>query len=86
METDSSKSSDQPKVKSSGRRKVKAASESKGKRSLNLSLPIDDFERLTIHAMKQTNGNLSDLVSRLIRDHLRDFHIARTAKSDSESA
>lgn len=77
------------KIKPSNRRKSKSANDSKskssGKRSINLSLTVDDFERLTIHAMRQTNGNMSELVCRLIREHCRDFHIARTARSDSDS-
>lgn len=72
------------KAKSPRKGKGKASSESKGKRSLNLSLPVDVYEKLVIHAMRQTNNNISDLVVRLVNDNLRDYHITRTpSKSES---
>jgi len=49
-----------------------------GKRSINLSMPIEDYERFLIHAMKMTGGNISELVCRLGREHLREYHLSRT--------
>lgn len=62
--------------------KAKTASEGKGKRSLNLSMPVEDYERFMLHAMKLTNGNISELVCKLGREHLREFHITRTPTRD----
>ena len=56
-----------------------------GKRACNLSLPTEDYERLLIHAMRMTNGNISELVCQLARTHLRDFHLARTPTRQGES-
>ncbi len=60
--------------------KVKTADQPKGKRSLNLSMPIQDYERFALHALRLTGGNISELVCRLGREHLREFHITRTPK------
>lgn len=68
-----------PKGKSTRKAKPKQALESKGKRSLNLSISVDTYERLMIHAMRMTGGNISELVERLATDHLREFHLTRTA-------
>jgi len=82
---DMNPSSSVNKSKRAGKPKAKPAKADTGKRSINLSLPIEVYERLLIHAMKQTNGNISELVSRLATEHLRDFHIARTATRPSTS-
>ncbi len=66
------------KAKSPRKAKAKPASEGKGKRSLNISLPMEDYERFALHALKLTNGNISELIAQLGRQHLRDFHITRT--------
>jgi hypothetical protein len=58
--------------------KGKPTSVGKGKRSLNLSLPPEDYERLAVHALRM-GVTISDLVCKLGRDHLREFHISRTA-------
>jgi hypothetical protein len=63
-------------------RKPKAADKATGKRSLNLSLPVDDYKRLATHALMQ-DINISDLVCKLAREHLREFTIHRTPKSDA---
>jgi hypothetical protein len=68
----------QPKGKSPRKAKPKSSNDVRGKRSINLSLPIDDYERFVLHAMKKTNGNISELVCQLGREHLREFHITRT--------
>jgi hypothetical protein len=64
-----------PKGKPSRKPKPKPATT--GKRSLNLSLPVEDYERLAIHAMR-SDTTISDLVSRLAREHCREYHITRT--------
>lgn len=66
------------KPKSARKSKPKPSTEGKSKRSLNLSLPQEVYERLAIHAMRMTSGNISDLVSKLANENLRDFHISRT--------
>jgi hypothetical protein len=60
-------------------RKPKSTTTPTGKRSLNLSISVDTYERLSIHAMRLTSGNISTLVERLANDHLREFHLTRTA-------
>jgi hypothetical protein len=70
------------KAKATRKAKPKPINEGKGKRSINLSLPMEDYERFALHALKLTNGNISELVCQLGRQHLRDFHITRTAKSE----
>lgn len=73
----------QDKGKRAGKGKGKPAKADQGKRSINLSLDVDVYERLAVHAMRQTRGNISELVSQLARDHLREFHITRTATRPS---
>jgi hypothetical protein len=68
-----------PKGKSTKKGKPKPADTAKGKRSLNLSISVDTYERLMIHAMRMTSGNISELVEKLAADHLREFHLSRTA-------
>lgn len=63
--------------------KAKPVDRPTGKRSLNLSLPIEDFERLAIHALR-ADITISELVSQLARAHLREFHITRTATKSEE--
>jgi hypothetical protein len=72
-----------PKSKPARKSKPKPAVDSKGKRSLNLSLPQEDYERLAIHAMR-LDIHISELVSRLAREHCREFHITRTATRSGE--
>jgi hypothetical protein len=66
------------KAKTTRKAKAKPSHDAKGKRSINLSLPVEDYERFVLHAMKMTNGNISELVCRLGREHLRDYHVTRT--------
>jgi hypothetical protein len=80
MSEDTNQSTVAHKAKAPRKAKGKAAVEPKGKRSLNLSLPVEDYERLAIHALRE-NITISDLVSRLARDHCRDYHITRTARA-----
>lgn len=63
-------------------RRPKPADRPTGKRSLNLSLPLDDYERLAVHALRQ-DTTISDLVCRLAREHLREYHITRTPARDA---
>ncbi len=44
------------------------------KRSLNLRIDDDVYERLTVHAMKR-RMTISDLVGEMTRSHCRDFAI-----------
>jgi hypothetical protein len=72
-----------PKHKPTRKAKPKPSNEVRGKRSINLSLPIEDYERFVLHAMKKTNGNISELVCQLGREHLREFHITRTPSREA---
>jgi hypothetical protein len=72
----------EPKPKSAKGRKSKPSDKATGKRSLNLSLPMDDYKRLATHAL-MLDINISDLVCKLAREHLRDFHITRTPARDA---
>lgn len=74
--------SNEPKPRSTRTRKPKAADAARGKRSLNLSLPVEDYERLAIHALRE-DIHISDLVCRLAREHLREYHITRTPSRDA---
>jgi hypothetical protein len=84
-QSDMSASSVASKIKATKKPKAKPAVESKGKRSLNLSISVETYERLMIHAMRQTKGNISDLVERLATDHLREFHLTRTPTRTGET-
>jgi hypothetical protein len=71
------------KGKGARKSKPKPPIEGKGKRSLNLSMPVEDYERFMLHAMRMTNGNISELVCQLGRTHLREFHITRTPNREA---
>lgn len=71
-------SSNLSKGKSTKGRKPKPTGEVRGKRSINLSMTVEDYERFYIHALRLTGGNISELVCKLGREHLRDYHISRT--------
>jgi len=71
----------EPRGKGRTKAKTKPTSEAKSKRSLNLSLPPEDYERLAIHALR-LDTTISELVSKLAREHCREFHITRTASRD----
>lgn len=66
------------KLKGTRKAKTKASTEGKGKRSLNLSLPVEDYQRLALHAVAR-DTTISELVSSLAREHLREWHLTRTA-------
>jgi hypothetical protein len=68
-----------------GRRvaKPKSPERTNGKRSLNLSIPTEDHERLAIHALRR-NLTISEIVSQLAREHLREFHITTTPQRNGK--
>lgn len=55
---------------------AKTPTESTGKRSLNLRVDDETYERLTIHAMKRRT-TISDLVMELAKNSLREFSVHR---------
>lgn len=67
--------------KSKGRKhgRAKPAGDGRGKRSLNLSLPYEDYERLAIHALDE-DRTVSEVVSELARAHLRRVHLTRRSE------
>lgn len=67
----------EPMAKPAKGRKAKSALVARGKRSLNLSLSQEDYERLALHALAD-GKTISDLVCELARTHLRRVHMART--------
>jgi hypothetical protein len=68
---------DEGKPKGRKAAKPKSPERANGKRSLNLSIPTEDHERLAIHALRR-NLTISEIVSQLARDHLREYHITTT--------
>jgi hypothetical protein len=63
----------------------KAPSEAGGKRSLNLRVDDETYERLTVHAMRKRT-TISALVMTLAREQLREFSIHRIgARAEGES-
>jgi hypothetical protein len=68
---------DEPKAKGPRPRKAKAPKPQTGKRSLNLSLDNETYERLAVHALRG-NTTISELVTKLANDNLREYHITRT--------
>ncbi len=60
-------------------RKVKAkpAIEGKSKRSLNLSLDYETYQRLALHAL-DLDTTISAIVTQLANTHLRRVHLTRT--------
>lgn len=65
-------------------RATKAAASEGVKRSLNLRIDDDVYERLTVHAMKGRT-TISDLVSTLAREHCRDYAIHRVGARGDRS-
>lgn len=65
------------KAKGTKTRKAKAPKPQTGKRSLNLSLDNETYERLAVHALRG-NVTISELVTKLANDNLREYHITRT--------
>jgi hypothetical protein len=70
------------KIKPPRKGKSRPADRPIGKRSLNLSLPLEDYERLAVHALR-LDTTISELVCKLAREHLREFHITRTPTRDA---
>jgi hypothetical protein len=50
------------------------------KRSLNLRVDEDCYERLSVHAMKRRT-TISALVEQFAREHLRDYYISRNSRA-----
>jgi macrodomain Ter protein organizer (MatP/YcbG family) len=61
--------------------KPKTAFEGKGKRSLNLSLDYETYQRLAIHAL-DLDTTISAIVTQLANTHLRRVHLTRTPSRD----
>ncbi len=57
--------------------KAKPAIEGKGKRSLNLSLDWETYQRLALHAL-DLDTTISAIVTQLANTHLRRVHMTRT--------
>jgi hypothetical protein len=76
---DSATQGNEPKPKSARKPKGTPPGRPVGKRAVNLSLPIPIYERLAIHAIRQTNGNVSELVERLVLEGCRELHLTRTS-------
>ena len=68
---------DEPRARSPRPRKARAPKPQNGKRSLNLSLDNETYERLAVHALRG-DVTISELVTRLANDNLREYHITRT--------
>jgi macrodomain Ter protein organizer (MatP/YcbG family) len=66
------------KVKGIKARRTKAPKPQSGKRSLNLSLDNETYERLAVHALRG-GTTISELVTKLATENLREYHISRTA-------
>ncbi len=64
--------------------KGKPAESPRGKRSLNLSLPYEDYQRLALHALDQ-DTTMSEIVSSLARTHLRSVHLTRTSTRPTDT-
>jgi macrodomain Ter protein organizer (MatP/YcbG family) len=66
------------KAKAPRKAKAKPAIEGKGKRSLNLSLDYETYQRLALHAL-DLDTTISAIVTQLANAHLRRVHLTRTA-------
>lgn len=73
------------KAKGTKARKSKAPVKATGKRSLNLSLDNETYERLAVHALRM-DTTISELVTKLAHENLREFHITRTASRNADAA
>ena len=72
---DANASADNPKsIKA--RRRPPARPADTGKRSLNLRVDDDTYERLTVHAIKQRK-TISELVIEFAKNHLREYSVHR---------
>ncbi len=75
---------DDSKPKPAKARKPKLADKGTRKRSLNLSLLMEDYTRLATHALMH-DVTISDLVSKLAREHLREFTVHRNASTNANA-
>ncbi len=62
------------------RRATAQPSPKPAKRSLNLRIDADCYERLAIHALKKKT-TISALVELLAREHLREYFITRNSRA-----
>ena len=69
----------EPKGRRAQRGKRASAKPETAKRSLNLRIDDDVYERLTVHAMKR-RMTISDLVGEMTRSHCRDFAIHKVGQ------
>jgi predicted HicB family RNase H-like nuclease len=60
------------------RRRANAKPPESGKRSLNLRIDDDSYERLAVHALRRKT-TISELVMEFARTQLREFSIHRNA-------
>ncbi len=65
--------------------KPKSPERANGKRSLNLSIPTEDYERLAVHGLRR-NLTISEIVSQLAREHLREYHITTTPQRNGKGS
>jgi hypothetical protein len=56
--------------------------DSSGKRSLNIRIDDDTYERLAVHALRRKT-TISALVMEYARTHLREFSIHRNSTKDA---
>ncbi len=64
------------------RRRATTKADTSGKRSLNIRIDDDTYERLAVHAMRKKT-TISALVMEFARTHLREFSIHRNATKDA---
>jgi hypothetical protein len=62
------------------RAKPTKAEKAGGKRSLNLRIDGEAYERLAVHALRR-NTTISALVEAFAREQLREFHIVRNGRA-----
>ncbi len=64
------------------RKRATTRPDSSGKRSLNIRIDDDTYERLAVHALRRKT-TISELVMDFARTHLREFSIHRNAAKDA---
>ncbi len=64
------------------RRRANTKPDSSGKRSLNIRIDDDTYERLAVHALRRKT-TISALVMEYARTHLREFSIHRNSTKDA---
>ncbi len=64
------------------RTRATTKADTSGKRSLNIRIDDDTYERLAVHALRRKT-TISGLVMDFARTHLREFSIHRNATKDA---